>query len=283
MQPILKALRAQSSEYNIPLFSVVTDMASIHQSWIVPDVDRCFVPNPRVREEMIQRGMRVERLRLSGLPVHPDYLSMAGCCDQRTLRLALGLHPELFTVLLMGGGAGIGKLDTIARHLAVSGLPLQLIVVAGQNPALYDALSRQHHEWPVPHAIFGFAHQVPALMRASDTVITKAGSITIAESLACGLPIIISSVIDGQESGNVEMIQRYGVGRLARRTRDIVEAVRQLIATDEADMQALRGQARRLGSPNASFDIARDILTTCEHNGAMAREGVSTVLEPMSL
>lgn len=283
MQPILKTLRSQSSKYNIPLFSVVTDLESIHQSWIVPDVDRCFVPTARVREEMIRRGMRSERMRVSGLPAHPDYFAMTDRSDQQTLRLALGLHPELFTVLLMGGGAGVGRLDTIAHHLAMSRLPLQLIVVAGQNPALYHTLSRQQPEWPVPHAIFGFAHQVPALMRASDAIITKAGSITIAESLACGLPIILSSVIEGQESGNVELIERFGVGRLARRVDDIVDAVKELITMDETSMHGLRERARQLSAPTASFDIARDILATLEHISVIAQVSTSAVLEPIPI
>lgn len=134
MQPILKTLRSQSSDYNIPLFSVVTDLASIHQSWIVPDVDRCFVPTVRVREEMIQRGMRSEPLRVSGLPVHPEYHFMIGRSEQQTLRLALGLHPELFTVLLMGGGAGVGRLDRIAHYLAMSQLPPTADCSRGPEP-----------------------------------------------------------------------------------------------------------------------------------------------------
>lgn len=282
-QPILKVLRSQSSRYNIPLFSVVTDLASIHQTWIVPDVDRCYVPTAAVRDEMTQRGMRGERLRLSGLPVHPDYLLMADRSERQALKLALGLRPELFTVLLMGGGAGVGRLDMIARHLAKSHLPLQLIVVAGKNPALYDALSGQQHEWPVPHAIFGFAHNVPALMQVSDAIVTKAGSVTIAESLTCGLPIILSSVIEGQESGNVELIERYEVGRLARRVDDIVNAVRQLILMDETSMYDLRRRARSLSAPAASFDIACDILSTLEFNGAVRRSDASAMLEPIPL
>lgn len=283
MQPILKAIRSQSSDYNIPLFSVVTDLESIHQSWIVPDVNRCFVPTARVRDGMIQRGMRSERLRVSGLPVHPDYFATTDRFDQQSLRFALGLHPELFTVLLMGGGVGVGRLDTIARHLAMSRLPLQLIVVAGQNPALYNALRKQQSEWPVPHAIFEFTHEVPALMRASDAVITKAGSITIAESLACGLPIILSSVIEGQESGNVELIERHEVGRLARSVGEIVDAVRELITMDETSMHSLRERIRHLSAPTASYDIAHDILATLEPNLDIARISTSAVLEPMPI
>ena len=278
-QPVLNALRV--SNYDTPVFSVVTDLASIHQSWIAPDVDRCYVPTAEVRDEMIRRGMGKEQLRLSGLPVHPSYLPDPASSDRERLRLDLGLRPDLFTILVMGGGEGIGKLDTITRHLAQTRLPAQLIVVAGHNPALFSALSRQQPEWRMPHKIFGFTHNVSTLMHASDVIVTKAGSVTIAESLACGLPIILSSVIEGQESGNVDMLKRHGVGCLAKRPGEIVEAVRRLVALDEASMRALRARARQLSTPSASFAIARDILALLEVASAGNQVADMPALAPM--
>ena len=278
-QPMFKALRF--ARRDIPLYSVVTDLASIHQSWIAPVVDRCFAPNDEVRDEMIRRGMRKEQLRLSGLPIHPDYLPIPNNGDREGLRLELGLRPDLFTILVMGGGEGVGRLDTITRHLAEARLPVQLIVVAGHNPALYDALNRQRQKWQMPHTIFGFAHNVSMLMRASDVIVTKAGSVTIAESLACGLPIILSSVIRGQESGNVELIERNGVGSLARRPEDIVSAVRQLLALDEVGMRELRAHARKISTPLASFAIARDILAALDADQIDTQADAVYALTPM--
>jgi UDP-N-acetylglucosamine:LPS N-acetylglucosamine transferase len=276
-RPMLKVLRY--SRYNIPLFSVVTDLASIHQSWIVPDVDRCFVPTADVLDEMIRRGMQTERLRLSGLPVHPGLFPAPERAERETLRIAFRLRPELFTVLVMGGGEGVGGLADIAHSLAQSRLPVQLIVVAGHNPALFRTLSRQRHEWNIPHALFGFALNVPSLMRASDVIITKAGSVTIAEALACGLPIIVSNVIEGQESGNVKLLEQHGVGCFAPQADEIVEAVRRLCELDEAKMRDLRMSARQLSTPTASFEVARDILVTLETG--TAGNSAPLVLEPM--
>jgi 1,2-diacylglycerol 3-beta-galactosyltransferase len=278
-QPMLRVL--QRGNHDIPLFSVVTDLASIHQSWIVPDVDRCFVPTAAVRDEMLARGMQSEQLRISGLPVDPRYITRPDHADRESLRLRLGLQPDRFTVLVMGGGEGIGGLDTIARQLAKTNLPLQLIVVAGRNPALHKCLSRQQHEWSVPHRVFGFAHNVPDLMHASDVVVTKAGSVTIAESLACGLPVILSSVIEGQESGNVDFLVRHGVGGLARRVEDIVETVQRLYHLDEESMSAIRRRARQLSTPAASFDIASQILFALNTSKQIEQINAPYALAPM--
>lgn len=277
--PVLQVLRR--GNYGIPLFSVVTDLTSIHQSWIVPDVDLCFVPTAEARDEMISRGMSSERLRLSGLPVHPNYISAPDYEGRDLLRLALNLRPEPFTVLIMGGGEGVGKIGNIAHHLAGSHLPMQLIVVAGRNLALYEHLRKQQHAWRMPHRVVGFAHNVPDLMRAADVVVTKAGSVTIAESLACGLPIILSSVIEGQESGNVDFLTRHGVGCLAQTTEDILEAVRSLRQLDEHTMRDLRSRARRLSIPAAAFDIASHILAALERTSEAAIKDTRNGIEPI--
>jgi len=278
-QPVLQVLRR--GNFDIPLFSVVTDLTSIHQSWIVPDVDVCFVPTAEARDEMISRGMSSERLRLSGLPVHPSYISAPNYDGREPLRLALDLRPEPFTVLIMGGGEGIGGIGNIARYLAGSHLPMQLIVVAGRNLALYEHLRKQQDMWRMPHRVVRFAHNVPDLMRAADVVVTKAGSVTIAEALACGLPIILSSVIEGQESGNVDFLTHHGVGCLARTTEEILEAVQSLQQLDERTMRELRSRARRLSIPAASFDIASHILATLDRTSETDVKDTRNGIEPI--
>jgi hypothetical protein len=48
---------------------------------------------------------------------------------------------------LLGGGAGIGQLDTFAYALDQAGLSLQLLVVAGRNAPLAERL-RAHLDDP---------------------------------------------------------------------------------------------------------------------------------------
>ncbi len=279
IRPLLQTL--QAGAFEIPVFSVVTDLASIHQSWIVPAVNQCFVPTNEVRDEMARRGMDADRLRVSGLPVDPRYFSRMDGVERQSIRLALGLRPDYFTVLLMGGGEGVGGLDRIAGALGCSRLPLQVVVVAGRNKALYRNVVRQQSEWSAPHQIFGFADNVPDLMQAADVVVTKAGSVTIAEALACGLPVILSSVIEGQESGNVDFLERNGVGRLARSDSDVVAEVRRLLQLDEASTADLRARARLLSAPNASFIVADGVLAALGMRQTYVTERHESTLEAM--
>src|SRR5262249_8165564 len=196
--PIVRAMR--HSTCVVPLCMVVTDLASIHRSWMVAEVDRCFVPTAEARSEMLAHGMPEEKVWQSGLPIHPAYSAQDAEPPREALRASLGLLPRLFTVLIVGGGEGIGQLVDTARELAHSSLPLQLIVVAGRNRALYRTLEAWGKRVSVPQRIYGYAGNMPDLMRASNVIVTKAGSVTLAEALACGLPIVLSSVLEGQES-----------------------------------------------------------------------------------
>ena len=278
-QPMAHALRR--ANHDLPLFSVVTDLVSVHQSWIVPEVDRCFVPTAAVRDELIARGMRDEQLSLSGLPIHPSYCAGSGQLDRETLKRNLGLDPRRFTVLVMGGGEGIGGLASIADGLARSNLPIQIIAVTGHNDKLHTHLLQQQDSWPIPHRTFGFVRDVPNLMRAADVVVTKAGSVTIAESLASGLPIIISCVVDGQESGNVDYVTRHGIGIRARTTSDVVEGVRYLQRLRADEMRELRSRARSLSAPDASFAVAGQILSALLPPGAPNLDRRRGTVEPL--
>ena len=52
----------------------------------------------------------------------------------------------------------------------------------------------------------GFVTNMAEWMSASDTIVTKAGPGTIAESLICGLPVLLNGFIPCQEAGNVPFV-----------------------------------------------------------------------------
>lgn len=272
--PILRAMR--HCNCSAPFFTVVTDLASVHRSWVVPEVDRCFVPTTEARDEIVALGMPAEKIWKSGLPVHPAYVARSDESSREDLKLSLGLHPELFTVLITGGGEGIGQINTISRDLARSGLPIQLIIVTGRNQSLYKSLIREREHFRIPHKIYGYTYNMPTLMRASNVLVTKAGSATIAEALTCGLPMILSSVIEGQESGNVDFVLRNRVGSLARTSEEVVEAVSNLLILGEPGRFEMAHRALRLGTPAACFEVAEQILEVLD-TGKLGESTVVTI------
>jgi 1,2-diacylglycerol 3-beta-galactosyltransferase len=102
---------------------------------------------------------------------------------------------------------------------------------------------------------------MPELMRAADVIVTKAGPGTICEALACGLPIILSGYVPGQEEGNVDFVVQHDVGVLAEDGLALINALRKLVKPGSAVLRRQLENAQRIRKPEASFAIARCILS----------------------
>ena len=244
----------------IPFVTVVTDLASIHPLWLHPAVDACYVASDEAYQHALEVGLQPGQLHLYGLPVRPAFAATPRA--KAVLRPELGMHPDLPAALLVGGGEGIGPVAEIAQQvtqrLAGPHGPLgQLVVVCGRNRRIQEKL--EAHAWPVPTVINGFVDNMPDWMAASDCMITKAGPGTIAEALICGLPLILSSFIPGQEEGNVPYVVNNQVGVHCEEPVEIAEIIQRWFGPEQATLQRLANNARQLGHPQATFQIVESI------------------------
>ena len=260
MQHVPLGVLAQM-QCKIPYVTVVTDLASTHPLWFHPQVDGCFVAAEEALQMAIGAGLPAQRVHLSGLPVRPAFAS--DYPTKRELRRQLALNETLPTVLVMGGGDGMGPVEEIAVALAQSLCddahnPMgQIVVICGRNTVLAEKLAE--HRWPIPVQVQGFVNNMPEWMLASDCIVTKAGPGTIAEALICGLPMVISGFIPGQEEGNVSFVVDHGVGKFAAEPQEIGRIVRGWFTSQQDGLAHMAQAARRLGHPQATFEIVRTI------------------------
>jgi 1,2-diacylglycerol 3-beta-galactosyltransferase len=247
--------------WRAPFISVVTDPVSVHPVWLYHRVDLCLVATEEARQRALRAGIPAERVRVAGMPVSLKFAQEVD--DKLTLRGRLGLEVGRPTVLLVGGGEGMGPLFEIARAVARARPPAQLCIVAGRNEALRRKLETV--SWEIPTRVFGFITNMPEVMGACDLIITKAGPGTVAEALVMGLPIVLSGFIPGQEEGNVRWVVQNGVGVLAQRPSAIAETVRRWLEGDTDQLTQMAARARSLGRPQAALDIARAIHELINH------------------
>ena len=59
------------------------------------------------------------------------------------------------------------------------------------------------------------------LLSSSHLIIGKAGGASVQEAMASACPMIIDSMIPGQEEGNAEMITKMGAGIIAFEPKEI--------------------------------------------------------------
>ncbi len=247
-----------------PLIHVVTDLVSGHVAHYAPEVDLLIVPTEEARQQAIRNLVPPEKIVLCGQPVAPDFAERAAQREQT--RAELKLRDDLPTVLLIGGGDGMGRLEVTARQIALSGLPLQLIVVCGRNQRVKENLEFLNPRVPMMQ-VFGFVNNIPELMGASDILITKAGPGTICEAFIAGLPIILYDAVPGQEEGNVDYVVKNGAGAWCPFPWDVLRQLRAWINEPEAREQARQASAR-LAKPDSALQIARTIVAFSEHRAS---------------
>ena len=237
-----------------PFITVVTDMVSTHSFWFDKRSDLILVPTDMARTKALKNHMSPEKVKVVGQPVALRYCVPGG--EKQSLREKLGWPQDKTTLLLVGGGEGMGPLARTAYAIEASGLDVSLAIIAGRNNKLKAEL--ESHNWSIPAFIYGFTREMPDFMRAADVLVSKAGPGTIAEALNADLPIILYSKLPGQEDGNVTFVTGVGAGVWAPTAEDVVATLRKWTSQPEEYQKAVEA-CRQSARPDASLNIAREI------------------------
>jgi 1,2-diacylglycerol 3-beta-galactosyltransferase len=237
----------------VPLVTVITDLVDVHASWLCADADAVVTASAAGLDRCRRAGIPEDRCTDLGLPVGPSFAAPPLDAEgRRALRRGLGLRPDRVTVLLTGGGEGSGGLRARATALAQSEAPVQLVVITGRNARLRARLERVRARPPASLLSLGFVDNMADWMRAADLVVTKAGPGTIAEAIACGVPLLLTSHLPGQERGNVDHVVATGTGRSTPGIRELVGAVVELAAPGSAGLEAMRAAIADAARPGAT-------------------------------
>ena len=239
----------------IPLIAVLTDYIP-HSYWIYDLVDYYITPSEEVSLRLIKKGIDSQKIKIMGIPFDPQFNEDI---YPESVFQKLGLQPNVTTILIMGGGQGLGPIKTIVRSLEKIKPGLQEIVVCGINSKLYRSLKRKIKKYKKKILLFKYLDNVHELMGISDIIITKPGGITTAEALAKKLAMIIVKPIPGQEVSNTDYLTQKGAAIKIGKPKDVGRAVEELL-NHPAKLKQLRESAGFISKPNASLDIAKLIL-----------------------
>ena len=261
----------------VPLVSVVTDPCyGFWKGWACDAVTLYLVASEEARRQLIDYGVAPERIKISGMPVHPKF-AYPGEEAAQAARRALGLDPEKFTVFVNAGWIGGGNIPQIFRELVHGELDVQAIFLAGKNEDLRAVAESIAREAPFPIKVIGYSDEVEQLMSAANVMISKLGGLTTFEALACRVPIIADVITDPmpQEAGTAKLIAQRGAGVLLKRSSDVVGVVRHMME-DEVHYSRMRAATVTLAIPNATRHIVEEIAALIpQSEKAVLKEVVS--------
>ncbi len=254
--PLAACAQLKREGADFTLGAAVTDFG-IHHFWLCPEVDFYFLAHESLTELPPLKKCGSKTFA-TGIPVDPAFSLLD---DQKEKwRRTCGLEPDRFTLLLLGGGSGIGPYLECLRHLLPASVERrwQLVVITGNNSSLHEEVRRMCSG--VPHVTpLKFVHNMNEWMAAADVVIGKPGGMTTSETLAAGVPMLIINPIPGQEEKNSRFLTEKQVAIREDRPAKIPEVLGAL--DDEPHrLKELSRQARRIGKPRSATDAAREIL-----------------------
>ena len=239
----------------IPLVAVLTDYVP-HSYWVYDDIDYYIVPSDEVASRLYKKGVPLGKIKTFGIPFN---LRFNNNIPRDEAMKNLGLNPDMPTVLIMGGGQGLGPIKTIARSIDKIKLDFQEIIVCGANKNLYRSLKKKVKKYRKNILLFGYSDNIDTLMGISDLIITKPGGITTAEALTKRLPMIIVKPIPGQETNNTAYLTRQHAALKVDRPEEVYAVIEDLLQNPNK-LNRMRESASRIAKPNASVDTARLLL-----------------------
>jgi UDP-N-acetylglucosamine:LPS N-acetylglucosamine transferase len=254
---ILKELKLAEQ---IPLVTVVTDPCyGFWKGWACNDVSLYLVANEDARRQLIDYGILPEKIKISGMPVHPKFHEVDEK-DAQKARKAFGLDAKKFTVFVNAGWIGGGNIPQIFKELVRGELDVQAIFLAGKNEELKKEAEELAKTARFPVKVIGYSDEIEKLMQSANVMISKLGGLTTFEALACRLPIIADATTPPmpQEAGTVNLIAKCGAGILLQKTVDIVPTIQNLL-NDSAKYAEMKAATIGLTVPNSTEFIIREI------------------------
>jgi UDP-N-acetylglucosamine:LPS N-acetylglucosamine transferase len=261
-----RILRELNLTDQVPLVTVVTDPCyGFWKGWACDDVSLYLVANDDARDQLVDYGIKPEKIKVSGMPVNPKFREVDEK-DAQNARRIYGLDPDKFTVFVNAGWMGGGNIPQIFRELVRGELDVQAIFLAGKNEELRLEAEKiaKHAKFPVK--VIGYSDEIEKLMQSANVMVSKLGGLTTFEALACRLPIIADATTAPmpQEAGTVQLLQKQGAGILLRRSIDIVPTIQNLL-NDNGDYSRMKAATIGMTMPNSTDQIIREINAMLPH------------------
>ncbi len=251
---LIASLQKQD-QLKTPHLTVTTDFET-HRLWVNQPCDHYFSATSEGAAYLRHWGVPAGDITVTGIPIHPVFSQPK---DRAECLKRQGLVGDRPVIVQISGGFGVGPIEEIFRGILAIDVPLEVVVVTGRNETAKQQL--ELIEVPERHRtkILGFTDQIDELMAVADLVVSKPGGLTTSEILARGAAMAVVNPIPGQESRNSDFLLENGAAVKINNLATLAHKLTPLLK-DPSRLARLKENSRRIGKPQAAFDIARRAL-----------------------
>lgn len=232
---------------NFALAGVITDFA-VHPWWIAAGVERYFVANEGMANQLQVHGIAANRVTCSGIPVGRTFTP----ADRMN-------NNKIPKILVMGGGLGFGSMETTLRKLEELPKPVEITVITGKNEELQQRIKVVAMSHSNKISVLPFSFHIAAMMKEADLLITKPGGLTCSEALAVNLPMILLNPLPGQEEENARYLHHQGSARWIQEEEEIAAKVAAILFENINILKEMQDKCAEISPQHAGIQIAETI------------------------
>jgi len=231
---VLARLR-RTGQVRCPAVATITDLTGLF-FWAQPGIDVHLVmygeSMPSVERIAGRGSVRLVRPLISAEFLQPR-------CPVEARR-ALGLPEEGRTVVVSGGGWGVGDIAGAVREFTRVPEVSSIVCLAGRNEQLAEKLSWAFAGEPRVR-VYGFTDKMPEILAAADVLVHSTGGVTCLEARAAGTPVVSYGLPVGHARLNTRAMAALDLLRLANDTDELRTQVQasfaaQGAASEDADV-----------------------------------------------
>lgn len=239
----------------------------IHEQNLVPGkanrlssylADKILVSFEETKKYFVRasRGLVSERCIFTGMPIR-----FKERIPQKEARQKLGLEPERFTILIMGGSKGAHRINQIMVDM-LDKFPkdIQFIHLTGSQDL--DFVNEAYKKNGFNAYVEDFSNRMDVIYSASNLVIGRAGSGMLAEITFFGLPCILIPYPysrDRHQYKNADFMARNGAGVVFTEDEVNSEKILEIINSKDRLLEMAENSSR-LANPDATKKIVDEIM-----------------------
>lgn len=215
------------------------------------DSDECF---PGAKGKIV----------FTGNPIRTEILSK----ERRASAMRLGLSPEKFTILVMGGSQGATFLNRTASEAALrvgreKNGGVQFIHLSGKKD--YSYVTEFYEKNNIPGKVFAFLEAMGDAYAASDMAVSRSGAAAIFELAYYALPMILVPYPNpkNNQGSNAVYFSRNGAAIYKDEKElsgEILSETILSIINDENRMKEMSKKALALSRPQAARSLAEEVV-----------------------
>ncbi|MBO8165230.1 MAG: UDP-N-acetylglucosamine--LPS N-acetylglucosamine transferase [Brevibacillus sp.] len=249
---MLSVLKGRN-EWTMPIYTVITDY-TIHPSWINHHINYYFIAHEQLLYLVDIYHQDNKKFKPFGIPIMKKFREPV---NEEEVYKKLSLSPSRKTLILSGGGLGLGPMEQVLQGLEQIDQPLQVLVLTGVNEKLYAKVSsRTYRHHVIPLRYIDNFHEC---LHVADLIVTKSGGLTTAEVLSKQVPMIVYNPLPGQEERNSHFLLNNGCAVYAHVTEQLVYFIQELLH-NPTKVDYMKRMARLVAKPDAAENICRFIM-----------------------